>query len=112
MNSQIATKNNTLVFSKWSRKNYAIFASLSKVVKIARVSVDICISSLTKNKSILRFLKQENQLLISELDAEEKNQLNSDWLSILLFELGLIKLDEPCGSSANIFLNNKGPYLA
>jgi hypothetical protein len=41
-----------IVFSQWSRKRYAIFASLGKVVKIARVSVDICNKALKKSITV------------------------------------------------------------
>lgn len=37
-----------LIFSRWSRKNYATFASLGKVVNIARVSVSVCNQALRK----------------------------------------------------------------
>jgi len=45
----------SIVFSKWSGKNYAIFASLGKLIKIARLAVDICVQSLKKNHSIPDF---------------------------------------------------------
>ncbi len=47
---------NILVFSKWSRKSYAIFASLHKVVIIAQLSVDICRTSLLKNRAVISLL--------------------------------------------------------
>ena len=41
-------KRQTLNFSRWIRKNYAVFSSLGKVVKICRLSVDICENALLK----------------------------------------------------------------
>jgi hypothetical protein len=46
------TKNN-IVFSKWTRKSYAVFASLSKLVNIARLSIDIFKSFIYKIRYFL-----------------------------------------------------------
>jgi hypothetical protein len=43
--------NKVIVFSQWSRKNYAIFASLGKLIKIGRVSADISQLALQKSPS-------------------------------------------------------------
>ena len=59
MIKQTKISNKLAVFSKWSRKNYAIFASLTKVVKIARLSIDICDLSLKKALSTVFLNKQE-----------------------------------------------------
>jgi len=45
-----------IVFSQWSRKSYAVFASLGKIIKIAQVSADISDKSLTKTRSLNRSL--------------------------------------------------------
>jgi hypothetical protein len=42
-----------IVFSQWSGKNYAVFASLGRVVKIAALSVDICIQAVKKSSSVI-----------------------------------------------------------
>ncbi len=47
---------NALTFSRWTRKNYAVFVSLKKVIKIARLSVDICLAASHKNLSLIRIL--------------------------------------------------------
>jgi hypothetical protein len=39
-----------IVFSRWSGKGYAAFASLGKTIKIATVSVNISDQALSKNK--------------------------------------------------------------
>ncbi len=68
----ISKKN--LVFSQWSRKNYAVFASLGKVVTIAHVSVDICNCSLKKNFANSEIIRLANNFgnsfkdIINELD--------------------------------------------
>ncbi len=66
--SNIKISQKSLVFSKWSRKNYAIFASLKRVVKIARLSVDICSSSLKKNASSILVILNN---IVEEIKPEE-----------------------------------------
>jgi hypothetical protein len=46
------------VFSQWSRKSYAIFASLGKLIKIGKVSAEISDNLLTKSTSLNRSLSQ------------------------------------------------------
>ncbi len=75
-NKKISLKS--LVFSKWSRKNYAIFASLKKVVKIARLSVDICASSLKKNASSIIVILNN----IAEEIKPEEDELELELLTI------------------------------
>lgn len=41
-----------VVFSKWSRTSYAIFASLGKLIKIAHVSADVADKALGKKTSL------------------------------------------------------------
>lgn len=55
MKNKRIVKSKGIVFSCWSRKNYAIFASLKRIVKIAFLSVDICIKALAKNALMLSF---------------------------------------------------------
>ena len=43
-----------LVFSKWTRKSYAVFVSLQRVVKIAQLAQDIC-TALFCGKAYLTF---------------------------------------------------------
>ena len=42
-----------VVFYRWSRKGYAVFASLGKVIKIAPQKVDICKQLLKNNYNLL-----------------------------------------------------------
>ena len=44
----IRHKNKVLVFSRWTRKKYAVFASLGKIIQIARVSIPIGNKALNK----------------------------------------------------------------
>jgi len=49
--------NRQLVFSRWSRKPYAVFQGLGKVISIGRVSADICDATLTKSSTKQSLLK-------------------------------------------------------
>ena len=70
--------NRVLTFSQWSRKNYAIFVSLKKVIKIARLSVDLCVTALLKGKSSnsqfnfkLEFDKPDEEFVSDELTLQD-----------------------------------------
>jgi hypothetical protein len=66
-----------IVFSQWSRKSYAVFASLGKVIKIAQVSGDISDKALIKKTSFTHSLndivclKKELKELWEELRQAE-----------------------------------------
>lgn len=68
-----ANYSDILVFSKWSRKSYAIFVSLRKIVVISQLSIDVCKSFLLKNVELLNFLgfnEEENDESL-EFDINE-----------------------------------------
>lgn len=48
--------NKSVVFSRWTRKNYAIYASLHKVVLIAQLTIDVCKSAILKSNVLVQFL--------------------------------------------------------
>ncbi len=78
-----------LIFSQWSRKNYAIFASLRKVVKISSLSVDICNSSLRKNISIQS--TQDFEALYSGTEKEQEEKLSlPETILLLIFNMRFI----------------------
>lgn len=52
-----AIKKDVIVFSRWSRKNYAIFASLKRVVNIGCLTIDLCKTALLKSPSALLLIK-------------------------------------------------------
>ncbi len=89
MKSQNKNSDTLLVFSRWTRKNYAIFASLHKSINIARLSVSICKYSFSKNQSLLRLANRGLGIDTTENDFEEKDILFSDWATIL----GLVTAD-------------------
>ena len=73
-----------LVFSKWSRKGFAVFASLGKVVKIGQLNVEICKQAIKKNINLLEaFFVIENEKLKTSAD---------DFVDLLFSELLLQNL--------------------
>ncbi len=80
-------KKNTdvIVFSRWSRKSYAIFASLKKVVCIARLSIDICKSSLLKNSAVICLLN----LIMADEKAKENDGFDEYVDELLLLSIFL-----------------------
>lgn len=78
-NQHILSKK--LTFSKWSRKNYAAFVSLKKIIKIARLSIDLCIASSHKNiklSSMLAFLLKGRKTV----NANQSDEPNPEGLLI------------------------------
>lgn len=92
MRSSRHISNKVLTFSQWSRKNYAIFASLGKVVKIAHLSVDLCVSSILKSQpgigsALLRFF------LAPEKEDEEDSAIVQEMLQMELLPLAIFNSD-------------------
>ena len=52
----IKTYKDIVVFSQWSRKSYAAFASLNKIVSIAYLSMDLYLNTLLKKVALSQFL--------------------------------------------------------
>jgi hypothetical protein len=96
MKHQIHKTNNTVLFSKWTRKNYAVFASLKKVVNIVRLSIQTCFALLGNNKVALRLLNKGENIEFSNSEPDEDQMVFSQYFIILLLNLGVISLDESC----------------
>lgn len=96
MKYQYQKTNNTVIFSKWTRKNYAVFASLKKVVNIVRLSLHTCFSLLSKNEYILRLINEGENVDTSNSEPNNDQAIFSQWFIILLLDLGFISLDESC----------------
>lgn len=75
MNHHRTIKSGVVVFSQWSRKDYAVFSSLGREVKIGRVSVDISRVSLLKTAVI-----KELSLTDSYLPSKKENQDDEEQL--------------------------------
>jgi len=92
------TNSKRIVFSRWSRKNYAIFSSLKKVVNIGRLSVDICRTSLLKCTTIIRHIflarnTKNEEGLLNEHDSQKK-QLWEQLFPFITVELSMDSVPE------------------
>ncbi len=102
--------NKPIIFSKWSGKKYAIFASLHRVVNIARISIDICKASLLKSNTL--------NSLINLFEKDNLEEEDTDWEelqdSLLLKQLiPSIALDSANSYFKKYFaLIYEGPYFA
>ena len=87
MNQQKSISPCIFVFSKWSRKKYAIFASLGKLIKIGVLKAEICQKALLKGLVDLAYFAN----IKGDFD-EDENDLNikdHDSLQCILSSLGL-----------------------
>jgi hypothetical protein len=87
MNQQTYISPSIFVFSKWSRKEYAIFASLGKLIKIGVLKADICQKALLKG-----LVDLNNNVGIKEDCEEDETELSSpdqNSLQLILSSLGL-----------------------
>jgi len=77
-------QNSRIVFSQWSGKNYAVFASLGKVVNIAVLSVDICVQAVKKCSSVINSLLDTEYIRESVLEEyiDEINEILRDWIEL------------------------------
>lgn len=73
-----------IVFSQWSGKSFAIFASLGKIIKIGRVSVDISDKSLVKKKSLPRLLNNALCFNKNFIELLEELQQSEGILNVLV----------------------------
>ena len=72
-----------IVFSKWSRKNYAIFSSLKKMIKIGRLSIEICDKALLKPGTINNLIFFKGAEEISNTETDKQNSDLSEQFRIL-----------------------------
>ena len=93
-------------FRRWSRKSYAVFSGLNKVISIGRVSAGICDQAVLKTNS-LSFADaalSENILFLEEKESEDETvfldlQLKSNTLHI--------STDIPVGCQIILFIHLK-----
>ena len=77
-------KPKQVIFSKWSRMGFAVFASLGKVVKIAHLKVEICNQAIQKNLNLLSdFFENAHEKIIQEFD-ESIELLLAQWFDGLM----------------------------
>lgn len=98
-----------LVFRKWSRKSYAVFASLQREVQIGHLSFYICESLVSRGKSFVGFA---SRMLFSAFTDKQQNLADSLKLSKMasyLVVLGFVSMTEAETIHTDI---NQGPLLA
>ncbi len=109
MKTQLQISNNSVVFSKWTRKSYAIFSSLKKVVKIAQLSIDVFKSSFTNLPVLSALLNNiESDEIANEDSCDSENHFTV-LFNELLVALGLVKF-EKAYSLQNTESTNQCPY--
>lgn len=97
--------NHTFRFKRWSRKNFAIFAALHKVISIGKISVAICEKSLEKTKTwISNFLFQNDDVLTPE---NEDNQDELAWNEIQFISTLIPTIANIKSFDKNLHINNK-----
>ncbi len=87
MNQQKYISTNIFVFYRWSRKHYAIFASLGRLIKIGVLKADICQKALLKGLIDLDKIAK----ITADFDEDETTLDTSvhDSLQFILSALGL-----------------------
>jgi hypothetical protein len=81
-----------LVFRKWSRKSYAVFASIKREVQIGHLSFSICESLVSRGKSFVSF---DSRMMFSASTNKQQNlaeSLRLTDLSSYLVVLGLASM--------------------
>lgn len=102
MNGVKYIKTKKLVFSQWSGKNYAVFASLGRVVNIAALTIDICVQSIKKTLSVIgSFIDTE------EIEESVSGEYGKDIQEIIQVELGTIQLQPVVVKSASGYCDKK-----
>lgn len=103
-------QNEIMVFSKWTRKSYAIFSTLHRVVNIGRLSVDMCVTALCKKLLLHRIMNANSEWDIFESPVNDEDALLLNWKMVLLFVLECVSIEKPC-VEINRLYQYKIPYL-
>lgn len=90
MNHQNYISSNVVFFSRWSRKNYAVFASLGKHVKIGVLKVDICQKALLKG--LVDIISISKNTKGTEEDESEVNIADQSILQLSFFVLLILSV--------------------
>jgi predicted membrane protein len=97
---------NVIIFSRWSRKGYALFACLKKVVHIARLSFDMGESSVSKKSTIIRICT------LLGIDDSENNDIDIKELQLLSVIMPITSINKDIYSQIIISSNTESPYFA
>lgn len=107
-----STYQNPLVFSRWSRKAYAVFASLHKEVIVASLRFDVCQSAMLKCKNIIVSAFEISVLGMNSAEGIEAEQLvvQEDMFQLLVLNTN-IQADAAC-CFKNKFDINRSLFVA
>ncbi len=109
-----------LVFSKWSRKEFAIFASLGKQIKIGVLKADICQKTLLKGlvdlitiaKNTEDFEEDESDVNIADHSSLQFTSSYFLLLILLIFNLtSLVASQEEDSSKKILYSEHKVCFL-
>ena len=87
--------SNRLWFGRWSRKSWAVFSSLRRVVHILRVKIDIVKQSLQKEGFFMDMPSSFTELITVEPEPDEK---------IMLMEFIVIQNSDICDACGHTYL--------
>jgi len=99
MNRTLAHINQSVVFTQWSRKSYAVFSSLGKEIQIGHLDVEICEKAIEKKSSKRSFKKEWIDTSLSIIDDQDDLiLLNSDLqlISTIVETLNSDDSSRPC----------------
>ncbi len=94
MNRALAHRNSSIVFRQWSRKSYAIFASLGKEVKIGHLNEGVCEKAIDKNKTKKSSKEDWNNFSLIETDDPDELMLVNTDLQLITLISETINSDE------------------
>ena len=104
MKKSIVKTTTSIRFRKWSRKNYAAFSGLNKIISIGHVSATICEKALLKNN----LLSVISGSFVENCDTArkyEEQETDLSQLEILLNTNALpVTTDYPVGCSVQYLL--------
>lgn len=95
------------IFSRWSGKSYAMFASLHKVVNIATIKIDMCNSAGLKHKSLVHFIKLAIISLLGKENNDEEKLKLEDLILMYLIESGKVNAGKVIPSGYPIICNKQ-----
>jgi hypothetical protein len=105
MNQRNYIASEQLVFSKWSRKNYAVFASLGKQVKIGVLKAYICQKALLKGLvDIITISKNTEDTEENESEVNIADQSNLQLSFFVILVLSVFNLNSVISSQENFCL--------
>lgn len=94
MQKRLQTKSSQVIFSKWTRKAYAVFSSLNKVVNIAQLSVDISTKAMMKYENLIKASGFCTRINDDDSENEEELYVLLSLECLLLSNLNTLNTEE------------------